>query len=231
MAALLGIAFAAVSPHTTAEQAAGKPSVAVLAERIRALRLEVASSTGDLREALATRSEEFQRLSDEVVAYAAKERFDSSAWLLAKGLMRLSDHDRNWEATLIAALKRSPNSHVREEAGRREAFANRMRAIPAELILETFDGHRLSLANLRGKVVLVNLWNFNCSACRQAMPKLQAVYERYRDRGFEIFGVCAVSSSDERKRSRELLKRKGVTWSSGVVDVRDLERRGCLLSA
>ncbi|MDO5067218.1 MAG: cytochrome c biogenesis protein DipZ [Propionibacteriaceae bacterium] len=49
----------------------------------------------------------------------------------------------------------------------------------------------VTLAGLRGKVVLVDFWTYSCINCVRTQPYLNAWYERYRDAGFEIIGVHA----------------------------------------
>lgn len=53
----------------------------------------------------------------------------------------------------------------------------------------TLAGEPVSLEDLRGKVVLLNLWATWCTPCRLETPYLQSVYEEYKDRGFEIVGI------------------------------------------
>ena len=50
-------------------------------------------------------------------------------------------------------------------------------------------GDSVSLAGERGKVVLLNVWATWCHPCRDEIPELQAVHERYRGRGLELVGV------------------------------------------
>lgn len=50
-------------------------------------------------------------------------------------------------------------------------------------------GQEVALEDLRGKVVLLNLWATWCAPCRMETPYLQAVYEEYADQGFEIVGI------------------------------------------
>jgi cytochrome c biogenesis protein CcmG, thiol:disulfide interchange protein DsbE len=50
-------------------------------------------------------------------------------------------------------------------------------------------GDSVSLAQRRGKVVLLNIWATWCHPCRGEIPELQAIHTRYRDRGLELIGV------------------------------------------
>lgn len=55
--------------------------------------------------------------------------------------------------------------------------------------LKTFDGKPVSLAGLRGKVVLLDFWATFCQPCIAALPELQALHAKYGDRGFAVVGV------------------------------------------
>ena len=46
--------------------------------------------------------------------------------------------------------------------------------------------HPLRLADLRGKVVLLEMWTFDCINCQHVIPALKDWYARYRDRGLVI---------------------------------------------
>jgi thiol-disulfide isomerase/thioredoxin len=47
----------------------------------------------------------------------------------------------------------------------------------------------LTLADLRGKVVLLDFWGYWCGPCIVAMPGLMDLYDQYRDEGLEIIAV------------------------------------------
>jgi peroxiredoxin len=51
------------------------------------------------------------------------------------------------------------------------------------------DGGQVTLAELEGQVVMVNFWATWCGPCRQEMPHLEALYQRYKDLGFTLLGV------------------------------------------
>jgi len=59
-----------------------------------------------------------------------------------------------------------------------------------EFSLTDLQGHSWGLAALRGKVVLLNFWATWCAPCRQEMPSLERLYEKFADRGdFQILTV------------------------------------------
>lgn len=58
------------------------------------------------------------------------------------------------------------------------------------LELPRLEGGSLSLEELRGRVVLVNIWATWCSPCVREMPSLQWVYREHREEGLEIVAVA-----------------------------------------
>jgi len=58
-----------------------------------------------------------------------------------------------------------------------------------DFALDDLEGRSVRLSDLRGQVVLVNLWATWCPPCRAEMPDLAALYQAYKDQGFIILGV------------------------------------------
>src|SRR5271169_5820187 len=54
--------------------------------------------------------------------------------------------------------------------------------------VKDLQGHPLSSADLRGKVVLVDFWATWCEPCKKEMPGYQKLLDRYGSRGFAIVG-------------------------------------------
>lgn len=65
---------------------------------------------------------------------------------------------------------------------------------PAEWI----NSKPLTLAELRGRVVLVEFWTFDCVNCRRTLPWLTAMHERYRDDGLVVVSVHTPEFERER---------------------------------
>jgi len=59
-----------------------------------------------------------------------------------------------------------------------------------EVTFVTLQGEKISSADLRGKVVLVNFWATDCVTCVKEMPDIAATHRKYRDRGFETVAVA-----------------------------------------
>ena len=55
--------------------------------------------------------------------------------------------------------------------------------------IKDLDGNTFKLEDKKGKVVLVDLWATWCGPCRDAMPDLVALQDKYRDKNFEIIGL------------------------------------------
>ncbi|MEA3004373.1 MAG: hypothetical protein QOH81_3161 [Sphingomonadales bacterium] len=60
--------------------------------------------------------------------------------------------------------------------------------------LTTFDKRKLKLADLQGKVVVINWWATWCGPCKAEMPMMSAFHRRHKGEGFEIFGVTTEDS-------------------------------------
>ncbi len=58
-----------------------------------------------------------------------------------------------------------------------------------DFALPVLDGSTLKLSDLKGQVVLINVWATWCPPCRAEMPTIQAAYEQYADQGFTVLAV------------------------------------------
>ena len=72
----------------------------------------------------------------------------------------------------------------------------------------------LTLAGLRGSVVLIEFWTFDCINCVRSLPWLSAMHERYREQGLVIVSVHTPEFSHERDAAnvREAVDRLDVAY-------------------
>jgi len=71
------------------------------------------------------------------------------------------------------------------------------------------DGKPLSVANYKGKVVLVDFWATWCGPCVGELPNVLKAYETYHKKGFEIIGISLDSNE---KKLKDFIAEKKMPW-------------------
>lgn len=84
-----------------------------------------------------------------------------------------------------------------------------------EIKFNTPAGKPLALSSLKGKVVLVDFWASWCGPCRQENPNVVRAYNKYKDKGFDIYSV---SLDNDLNRWKAAIEKDKLTWKSHVCD-------------
>lgn len=76
--------------------------------------------------------------------------------------------------------------------------------------LMDMQGQKVSLADFKGKVVILNFWATWCSPCREEMPSMEMLYRKYKDQGLVILAVNV--EKDAAKIVKNFLQRTPYTF-------------------
>lgn len=72
--------------------------------------------------------------------------------------------------------------------------------------LETVDGKKVNLKDLKGKGVLINFWGTWCEPCKREMPELERQYKAYKDKGVEVVAIHVRNNPQQIKQYLSSLK-------------------------
>lgn len=83
---------------------------------------------------------------------------------------------------------------------------------PITLEGTTADGKEFHWSDYAGKVVLIDFWGTRCKPCIAEFPFLKEQYAKYRDKGFEIVGVCFGGDEANTTRMNEIIAKNALMW-------------------
>ena len=98
------------------------------------------------------------------------------------------------------------------------AFAQSSKQVP--LRLKDINGRTFSLADYKGKVVLVNFWATWCIPCRSEIPELVKLQRQYRGRGLQIIGITYPPESLSQVRRSSIQLRMNYPVALGTKETK-----------
>jgi peroxiredoxin len=80
----------------------------------------------------------------------------------------------------------------------------------ADFSLQDLNGQTVRLADLRGRIVFLNLWATWCPPCRDEMPGMEALWQRFRGRDFAMLAVA--EDGEGAKTVEPFVRQLGLTF-------------------
>lgn len=98
--------------------------------------------------------------------------------------------------TVVSRVPSAVGAPLSSSPSPREGF------LAPDFTLDTLDGTKITLSDLRGKIVVINLWATWCPPCRAEMPALENAYKQYKDSGVVVLGLNVTNQDSESKVPR-----------------------------
>ena len=81
---------------------------------------------------------------------------------------------------------------------------------PVDIQFTATDGRKINLAEMKGKVILIDFWATWCGPCVAEIPNVVAAYEKLNPKGFEIVGI---SFDEDKDALASFVKKKKMQWA------------------
>jgi len=124
-------------------------------------------------------------------------------------------------ALSVVAAGAAPSPDLENSDARFEITDMHGKPAPEWRLTDWKNSRPLTLAGLRGKIVVLEFWSPWCRQCVATIPKKNALQKKYRDRGVVFIGVCAGEGAAEYAR---VVQSKGIRYPV-ALDADELTRR------
>jgi peroxiredoxin len=84
-------------------------------------------------------------------------------------------------------------------------------------VLPTWDGHVVKHSSLKGQVILLEFFQTWCPDCQKAAPRLEMLYQKYKDQGFTVVGIS--HDSDQAKAVEPFVKKYNLSYPVCLGDL------------
>lgn len=153
-----------------------------------------------------------QKVFDEALARATDDEQRATVlWYLADATRQREDVE---EEAYLDALRKVAGTYPKTRYG--SIAADRLAAKDLEpgkpaipLALTDSEGKPVTLAEFRGKVLLLDFWASWCEPCLRAAPRLVELHRKHQDQGFAILGI---SLDQERAAFDAAVREHGLAW-------------------
>lgn len=135
-----------------------------------------------------------------------------AAYVVASGMQQMDYEQLKARYGILGenAKATAPGRSVAALLARQEKVA--VGSVAPDFVLQTPRGDSITLKNVTGKLKLIDFWASWCGPCRQEMPNLIKIYQKYHPMGFEILGI---SLDDNKQQWVRAIGEDGNTWLNG----------------
>lgn len=144
-------------------------------------------------------------------------------------LAKINDENKNgfmksFTDAVIANEKKQQEEAERREKEREERMAKMQGTDAPAFTLPAIDGTELSIADLKGKVTVIDFWGKWCYWCMKGMPDMKKYYEKYAGK-LEILGV---NYGDTEEVWKKTVEENELTWKHVRMDKSNREQTAIL---
>ncbi len=165
-------------------------------------------------------SAEYRKLADEVTEFTKKFIDDHTSSFVSLAAIQMLSPERDiayFIKVADALAVKYPDIETLKEfkkyVDKEKTLAYGMPA--PDITMSDKDGSPLTLSSMKGKVVLVDFWASWCKPCRAENPFVVSVYNKYKDKGLDIFSV---SLDQDKTAWLKAIQSDKLSWKNHVCD-------------
>jgi len=165
----------------------------------------------------------------------AKDDETKAALLLGKARLFRYENRKDtagYQEALEAVVTQFPATKAGQKASSKIAAAKLAPGSdPVAFTTKDMDGKDVSVADYKGKVLLIDFWATWCGPCMAELPNVLEAYEAYHAQGFEILGISLDRDTDKDKLIATIKNEKmawrhvydGKFWSAEIAELHDVQ--------
>ena len=133
-----------------------------------------------------TKKENFYKELKSIISQNSKDEFSFSLISLA---INLTYQQVDTLISLVdSSIYKSPNKSWADITLKRISVAEAGKLFPSLTLTDT-SGATLLLKDMSGRVVFIDVWSSWCVTCREKIPDIKKIYQKYKDKGLEVIGI------------------------------------------
>lgn len=172
----------------------------------------------ELRNKLSARQDSCEEIINNAQINFIKNHPDSyvSAQLMMFNIGHMTYNDANAAYQAFSPKVKKYGPFIKELEGE---LANMKKVCPGEpapdFTTTDVNGNKVSFSDMKGKYIILDFWATWCVPCRRSFPHVKALYNKYKDKGLDVF--CVADNDGQLDQWREAIKKDGVDMFHHVL--------------